>query len=110
VGWWRTADWLQLTGLTSWRGRHGAVCATGDFSELSLTFTATVVDTAQPAAAGGSSSSSAAGPRQREVELKPGGRDIPVRAGETLPRGGGGDTLAIGIIMGHIKGLLMIRL
>eukprot|EP00775_Hariotina_reticulata_P004342 gene4342-4595_t len=44
----------------------------GDLSELALTFTATAVDTA------------AFAPRQREVELKPEGRDIPVRADNVI--------------------------
>eukprot|EP00882_Tetradesmus_deserticola_P020781 GHRQ01022458.1.p1 GENE.GHRQ01022458.1~~GHRQ01022458.1.p1 ORF type:complete len:327 (+),score=159.78 GHRQ01022458.1:847-1827(+) len=50
----------------------------GDFADLSLTFTATVVDASPEQQQ--QQASAAAPPRTREVELKPGGRDIAVRA------------------------------
>eukprot|EP00879_Flechtneria_rotunda_P028518 GHRR01030643.1.p1 GENE.GHRR01030643.1~~GHRR01030643.1.p1 ORF type:complete len:210 (+),score=78.04 GHRR01030643.1:176-805(+) len=53
----------------------------GDFAELSLNFTATVVD---PTPASGPGIISSNVPRQQEVELKPGGRDIPVRADNVI--------------------------
>jgi hypothetical protein len=48
----------------------------GDFADLSLTFTAAVVD----ASPDQQQQASSAPPRTREVDLKPGGRDIAVRA------------------------------
>ncbi|WIA32325.1 hypothetical protein OEZ86_003165 [Tetradesmus obliquus] len=51
----------------------------GDFADLSLTFTATVVD-ATPEQQQQQQASTSAAPRTREVDLKAGGRDIPVRA------------------------------
>lgn len=48
----------------------------GDFDDLSLTFTATVTDPVPESRGGGT--------RQREVELKPGGRDIAVRADNVI--------------------------
>lgn len=49
---------------------------TGDFDDLSLTFTATVTEPVPESKGGGT--------RQREVELKPGGRDIIVRADNVI--------------------------
>src|SRR5690242_7959841 len=46
----------------------------GDFAELSLNFTATVVDY----------STNGSSTRQREVELKPGGRDTAVKADNVI--------------------------
>jgi hypothetical protein len=50
----------------------------GDFADLSLTFTATVVDASPDQQQ--QQQASTAPPRTREVDLKPGGRDIAVRA------------------------------
>lgn len=60
----------MLTGL----GTVTVCCPSGDFAELSLNFTATVVD----------SGPNGNGTRQREVELKPGGRDIAVKADNVI--------------------------
>lgn len=57
-----------------------ALCPAGDFSELSLTFTATVVDPTISSSAANDRGAS----RQREVELKPGGRDTPVRSDNVI--------------------------
>ena len=56
----------------------GCCACAGDFSELSLTFTAAVVDSVP--APGGKGTIT----RQREVELKPGGRDIAVKADNVI--------------------------
>lgn len=75
---------LPRSGFDCWPDFAGSLCA-GDFADLSLTFTATVVDQLPVAAAGaGSSSGGGAALRSREVELKPGGRNIAVRADNVI--------------------------
>lgn len=60
--------WCKNTALS------GCCLCAGDFAELSLNFTATVVE----------HSANGRGTRQREIELKPGGRDTPVKADNVI--------------------------